>query len=111
MTGHQFRGIRRFNGISQEDICNSSRFNHRSSIRRLEQMLFIPQDFVRILSKLTGIDFYDQRVVDQYFMQLPSKYRDYDPSRIDANLIENTTFLDLDGNEIDKEKLFDFKKK
>jgi hypothetical protein len=44
-------------------------------------------------------------------MQLPNKYRDYNPCKFDDSLIANSTFVDVNGNELDKEKLFDFKKK
>jgi len=111
MTGHQFRAIRKFNGISQETICNHSNYSHRASIYRIEQMPFIPQEFVNILSRLTRINLNDPQNVERYYMQLPTKYRNYDPSRTSNSFLDNTVVVNSHGNEINKEKLFNMKSK
>ncbi len=97
MTGHQFRAIRRFNRISQDDICMYSQFSHRSSIYRLEQETRVPEKFVQILSKLVGYDFTDQQVTNQYFFQLPTKYKEFSHRKVDGGMRATVTMRDYDG--------------
>ena len=75
MTGQQFQAVRRFNRISQQDICDACRFLNRSSVYKLEQEDLVPERYVLILQNYTGIKLTDEKIAEEYYNKLPEKFK------------------------------------
>lgn len=107
MTGEQFRGIRRFNRITQEEICRYSKFNSRSSIYLIEKSSFVPTPLVKLLSELIDYDLLDNKVAAEYFEEIPENYKRSLARTKSRNCKEDMVIKDLDGNILPSEQFIE----
>lgn len=75
MTGDELRQIRLANKIKQEDIALRFGYNSRRSIYDLEREDKIPVRFVKIFSKIVGIDLLDDKIFQKELSEVPDKFK------------------------------------
>ena len=75
MTGKQFKAIRMYNQISQEEVANVIGRDSRHTVARMEKRPIVIHKYVKALSQLTGIDLFDDKTVNEIFESIPEKYK------------------------------------
>ncbi|MBX3042521.1 MAG: hypothetical protein KIT33_00340 [Candidatus Kapabacteria bacterium] len=73
MTGFELRCIRIFNQISQYQLAEELGYSTTDPIYKAERAEFLPHKFVKAISKLVGIDFSNQKTIDDYMKKLPKE--------------------------------------
>ena len=83
MTGKEYKFIRRWNGISQKQICEIVGWKNTHAAWELECQKLIPDRFVLILSKLIGINLLDEELFQKALekakrgLKLKREYREF----------------------------------
>lgn len=75
MTGKEFKAIRMYNQISQEDVAFLIDRNSRHTVARMEKRPIVTQKYVKALSQLTGINLFDEKNVNNIYESIPEKYK------------------------------------
>ena len=71
MKGRELRAIRLFNQISQIKLAHKLGYSTTDTIRKAEQQEFLPHSYVVAIKELVGIDFTNQKILDEYIQKLP----------------------------------------
>lgn len=74
MTGLEFKAIRKFNQITQRDICEVVGWKTIQSCYDLEKRDVVPITLVNVLSKFIRKDLTKDDVLKEVLEQIPAKY-------------------------------------
>ena len=74
MNGIEFRAIRRFNNVSQEDLAYRLNLNSRRTVYTVEQQSAVPQKYIVALSEMIKVDLMNQKIADKILLEMPEKY-------------------------------------
>jgi DNA-binding XRE family transcriptional regulator len=67
MTGHEFKTIRRWNAITQDQIAKKIGRKSRATIYHLEQREIIPERYIILLSEMIRIDLIDEALAKKAY--------------------------------------------
>ena len=75
MRGFDFKRIRKFNKIAQEQVAFACGFKSHALISKIENQSHVPQRFIIALSQLIGFDLTKDEVLQKILSEIPEDYQ------------------------------------